>query len=108
MESHPDANLQRMKTRYRSDDGRPLTVAEVAQRHGQGVGVPQFVGTPETVTDRLLEFVDDVGGDGFILSPIYNPGSIDEFVDLVVPELQQRGRYRKRYTGKMLGDHLKG
>ena len=108
MESHPHPNLQRMKTRYRSDDGRPLTVAEVAQRHGQGVGVPQFVGTPETVTDRLLEFIDDVGGDGFILSPIYNPGSIDEFVDLVVPELQKRGRYRKRYTGKMLRDHLKG
>jgi len=106
MESHDHPPLQRMKTRYRDDKGKPLTVAEVAKKHGQSVGVPQFTGTPESVTDRLLEFADYIGGDGFILSPLYNPGSIDEFVDLVVPELQKRGRFRKNYTGKMLRDHL--
>jgi alkanesulfonate monooxygenase SsuD/methylene tetrahydromethanopterin reductase-like flavin-dependent oxidoreductase (luciferase family) len=95
-----------MRTRYRDDKGQPLTVAEVAKKHGQSVGVPQFTGTPESVTEQLLEFADYIGGDGFILSPLYNPGSIDEFVDLVVPELQKRGRFRKEYTGKMLRDHL--
>jgi hypothetical protein len=39
-------------------------------------------------------YFDEVGGDGFMLSPIYTPGAIEEFVDLVVPELQRRGRYR--------------
>jgi hypothetical protein len=38
--------------------------------------------------------------------PAYFPGAFDEFVDLVVPELQRRGVYRKVYTGTMLRDHL--
>ena len=108
MEEHEHPALQRMKTRYRTDDGRPLTVAEVAQRHGQSVSLPQFAGTPESVTDQLLDFVDHAGGDGFMLSPIYSPGAIDEFVDLVVPELQKRGRFRKRYSGTTLREHLRG
>jgi alkanesulfonate monooxygenase SsuD/methylene tetrahydromethanopterin reductase-like flavin-dependent oxidoreductase (luciferase family) len=44
--------------------------------------------------DQLEDYVDQVGGDGFMLSPIYSPGTMEEFVDLVVPELQRRGRYR--------------
>lgn len=106
MEEHDHPALQRMRTRYRTDDGRPLTVSEVAQRHGQSVGLPQFVGTAETVTDQLLDFIDYVGGDGFMLSAIYSPGAIDEFVDQVVPELQRRGRFRKRYNGTTLRSHL--
>ena len=47
-----------------------------------------------------------VGGDGFMLSPIYSPGAIEEFVDLVVPELQRRGRYRRDYAGTTQRDHL--
>ena len=40
-----------------------------------------------------------VGGDGFMLSAIYCPGAIEEFVDQVVPELQRRGLYRTAYKG---------
>ena len=107
MEDHQHPQLQRMKTRFRTDDGRPLTVAEVARNHGQSVGLPQFAGTAASVTDRLLDFIDHVGGDGFMLSPIYSPGAIDEFVDRVVPELQKRGRFRKQYSGSTLREHLR-
>jgi hypothetical protein len=41
-----------------------------------------------------------------MLSPIYSPGAIEEFVDLVVPELQRRGRFRRDYTGTTQRDHL--
>jgi hypothetical protein len=41
-----------------------------------------------------------------MLSPIYTPGAIEEFVDLVVPELQRRGRYRLDYAGTTQRDHL--
>ena len=41
-----------------------------------------------------------------MLSPIYTPGAIEEFVDLVVPELQRRGRYRRDYAGTTQRDHL--
>lgn len=101
-----EPELQRMKTRYRKQSGEPMTVAEVASRHGQSVGLPQFVGTPSMIADQIEAFMDTVGGDGFMLSPIYCPGAIEEFVDLVVPELQQRGLFRKRYKGWTQRDHL--
>ena len=41
-----------------------------------------------------------------MLSPIYSPGAIEEFVDLVVPELQRRGRFRRDYAGTTQRDHL--
>jgi alkanesulfonate monooxygenase SsuD/methylene tetrahydromethanopterin reductase-like flavin-dependent oxidoreductase (luciferase family) len=78
----------------------------VAQNHGQSVGLPQMVGTPGDVADQLEAYFDFVGGDGFMLSPIYSPGAIEEFVDLVVPELQRRGRFRREYAGKTQRDHL--
>jgi alkanesulfonate monooxygenase SsuD/methylene tetrahydromethanopterin reductase-like flavin-dependent oxidoreductase (luciferase family) len=54
----------------------------------------------------MEDYIDQVGGDGFMLSPIYTPGAIEEFVDLVVPELQRRGRYRLDYAGTTQRDHL--
>ena len=98
--------LQRMQTRYRTVTGELLTLREVAQRHGQSVGLLQMVGTPVEVADQMEAFFDHVGGDGFMLTPIYCPGAIEEFVDQVVPELQRRGRYRTDYAGATQRDHL--
>ena len=41
-----------------------------------------------------------------MLSPIYSPGAIEEFVDLVVPELRRRGRYPPGLHGTTQRDHL--
>jgi len=101
-----EPELQRMQTRYRTLTGELLTVREVARRHGQSVGLLQMVGTATQVADQMEAYVDEVGGDGFMLSPIYTPGAIEEFVDLVVPELQRRGRFRCEYTGTTQRDHL--
>jgi N-acetyl-S-(2-succino)cysteine monooxygenase len=38
--------------------------------------------------------------------PAYFPGAFDDFVNLVVPELQRRGLFRTEYTGTTLRDHL--
>lgn len=46
------------------------------------------------------------GGDGFMLTPIFSPGAIEEFVDEVVPILRARGLVRSEYTGTTLRDHL--
>jgi len=89
-----------MRTRFHKPDGTPMTVAEVAARQGQSVSLPQFVGTPAGIADRMEAFMEEVGGDGFMLSAIHSPGAIEEFVDLVVPELQRRGRYRTEYRGR--------
>jgi FMN-dependent oxidoreductase (nitrilotriacetate monooxygenase family) len=102
----PEPKLQRMQRVYRTLEGELLTVREVAQRHGQSVGLPQVVGTPESVADQLEAYWRRVGGDGFMLSPIHCPGAIEEFVDLVVPVLQRRGLFRTDYRGVTQREHL--
>lgn len=100
MMSRSEPELARMRTRFLKANGDSMTLREVAQRHGQSVGLPQFVGTVKSVTDQLEAFFDEAGGDGFMLSPIYSPGAIEEFVDLIVPELQRRGLFRTQYKGR--------
>ena len=56
---------------------------------------------------RDADVIVALGGDGFMLSPIHCPGSIDDFVDHVIPELQRRGRVRTEYTGSTIRDHLR-
>jgi long-chain alkane monooxygenase len=106
MAERTEPPLQRMQRVYRAPTGEPLTLAEVARHHGQSVGLPQMVGTPADIADQMEAYMDAVGGDGFMLSPIYSPGAIEEFVDLVVPELQRRGRFRQDYRGTTQRDHL--
>jgi FMN-dependent oxidoreductase (nitrilotriacetate monooxygenase family) len=107
MVERTEPELQRLKTRYRKADGTPMTVREVGARHGQSVGLPQFVGTAAGVADQMEAFIDAVGGDGFVLSPIYCPGAIERFVAEVVPELRRRGRVRSAYAGPTLRDVLR-
>jgi FMN-dependent oxidoreductase (nitrilotriacetate monooxygenase family) len=102
-----EPELQRLRTRYRTADGTPMTVREVGMRHGQSVGLPQVVGAALSVADQMEDFIDVAGGDGFMLSPIYCPGAIERFVDEVVPELQRRGRMRVAYAGTTLRDVLR-
>lgn len=46
------------------------------------------------------------GADDFMLAATFTPGCFEEFVDLVVPELQRRGRLRTRYQGSTLRENL--
>jgi alkanesulfonate monooxygenase len=38
--------------------------------------------------------------------PPYLPGALDEFVTLIVPELQRRGLFRTEYEGRTLRENL--
>jgi N-acetyl-S-(2-succino)cysteine monooxygenase len=46
------------------------------------------------------------GVDGFLIQPPYLPGGLDDFVDLVIPELQQRDIFRTEYEGSTLRENL--
>lgn len=61
---------------------------------------------PAPVAERIDHFVQQDAADGFILVPHLTPGGLDEFVDRVVPLLQERGVFRADYTGPTLRDHL--
>ncbi|MGP3937430.1 NtaA/DmoA family FMN-dependent monooxygenase [Nonomuraea sp. KM88] len=69
-------------------------------------GRQTFVGTPESVARQIDEHVQADAADGFILVPHLTPGGLDEFVDRVVPLLQERGAFRADYTGSTLREHL--
>ncbi|MFF7054285.1 NtaA/DmoA family FMN-dependent monooxygenase [Streptomyces griseorubiginosus] len=75
------------------------TVIEAGGRH-------LFTGTPEAVARELDEHVRREAADGFILVPHLTPGGLDEFVDRVVPLLQERGAFRTEYRGTTLRSHL--
>ncbi len=65
-----------------------------------------FIGTPEAVAADLETFVRQDAADGFILVPHLTPGGLDEFVDRVVPLLQERRAFRTEYRGTTLRSHL--
>lgn len=58
------------------------------------------LGTPEEVADAIIDLWADGTVDGYTLQPPRAPDDIEEFVEKVVPILQDRGVYRTRYEEK--------
>jgi len=85
--------------------GEAATVRELAKIYGCGLS-PHVVGTAEQVADQLEALYDEAGGDGFLLMSSGIPGALSNFVEQVVPILQERGRFRKEYAGNTLREHL--
>ncbi len=83
-----------------------LTVRQVYERLLVSKGHRQLIGSFTDVADSLQEWFEASGADGFNVMPAMMPTGLSDFVDLVVPELQRRGLFRKSYTGSMLRDHL--
>jgi FMN-dependent oxidoreductase (nitrilotriacetate monooxygenase family) len=69
-------------------------------------GRQSFIGAPTTIADTIDRFVQEDAADGFVLVPHITPGGLDDFVDRVVPLLQERGSYRADYEGSTLREHL--
>ncbi len=86
-------------------------VAESKKLNLREVVIDQFergpiVGTPQQVAEKIDSFVSNDGSDGFILGSHLVPTGLDEFVDDVVPLLQDRGVLRSDYEGTTLRDNL--
>lgn len=84
------------------------TVGEWAEFLAVGGAAPVLVGSARTVADKLQEWVNETGVDGFNLSYTVMPECFDDFVDLVVPELQRRGAYKTSYRLGTLRDKFFG
>jgi len=69
-------------------------------------GRQNFIGSPDTVAERINHLVQADASDGFILVPHVTPAGLDPFVEKVVPLLQERGVFRTEYEGTTLRDHL--
>jgi len=89
------------------EGGSAVTLREIGKRYGQSVVVPQVAGTADEVADRLEHWFKQGACDGFMVSPAHLPHGFDDFVTLVVPELQHRGLFRTAYTGSTLRENLR-
>jgi hypothetical protein len=64
------------------------------------------VGTPTQIADHLQQWFEGGAADGFNVMPPVLPRDLNDFIELVVPELQTRGLFRTRYEGTTLRENL--
>jgi alkanesulfonate monooxygenase len=100
------AGRSAMENITRADPSRVWTVGDVAEHVGIGGISPVIAGSPATVADALEEWVDNTGVDGFNLAFAVRPESMQAVVDLLVPELQRRGRYARHYAPGTLREKM--
>jgi alkanesulfonate monooxygenase len=84
---------------------RNLTVRQLAQMMG-GFGGLEIVGTAGEIADTMQAWLETGAADGFNVMFPTVPDGLDDFVELVVPELQRRGIFREEYEGTTLREHL--
>jgi alkanesulfonate monooxygenase len=65
-----------------------------------------MAGSPAEIADEMQEWLETGASDGFNIMFHTVPQGVEEFVDLVIPELTRRGIFRETYTGTTLRDHL--
>jgi FMN-dependent oxidoreductase (nitrilotriacetate monooxygenase family) len=83
-----------------------LTLRQVYQRTSASRGHRTIAGTPARIADEMQDWFERGAADGFNILLPFIPGGLNDFVDLVVPELQRRGVFRIDYEGTTLRDHL--
>jgi FMN-dependent oxidoreductase (nitrilotriacetate monooxygenase family) len=80
-----------------TDAPKKLTVREVLGRFETLNRDNILVGNPIEVADAIQFQFEESGVDGFNLAHLVTPQSLEDFVDLVIPELQKRGIFKKEY-----------
>ncbi len=83
-----------------------LTLWELCLANAGPRGHVLSIGTPTQVADEMEHWFKDGAADGFNVMPAWLPGSLKDFVDLVIPELQRRGLFRTEYEATTLRDNL--
>jgi alkanesulfonate monooxygenase SsuD/methylene tetrahydromethanopterin reductase-like flavin-dependent oxidoreductase (luciferase family) len=105
-EMYTDASQGLMKSAMVAVAGGEATLREASLRWAVAAGCPPVVGTAEQVADKMEQLWRESGCYGFNITPSVTPEYVTDFVDQVVPILQQRGIFRREYTGKTFRDNL--
>jgi FMN-dependent oxidoreductase (nitrilotriacetate monooxygenase family) len=100
---------EHMLDRIRRATGNPNPTPRDFVRHsGRGSfrDHPVFCGTPAEVVDQMQAWFEAPACDGFVIAASHVPGAYEDFVRLVVPELQRRGLHQRDYAGRTLRENL--
>lgn len=87
-------------------DENHFTIRQLYAHVASARGHFTIIGTPETIADTLEDWFRHEAADGFNILPPWLPTGLNDFVDLVIPELQRRGLFRTAYEGRTLRENL--
>ncbi|WP_218036419.1 LLM class flavin-dependent oxidoreductase [Sphingobium sp. EM0848] len=104
--SETDANRTLMENLTRQPDGSRFTIRQVAEKMSLSSRNLLIVGDADTVAQEMIAVVAETGIDGFNLARVLMPDSIEDFVRLVIPRLQERGAYKTAYRRGSLREKL--
>jgi alkanesulfonate monooxygenase SsuD/methylene tetrahydromethanopterin reductase-like flavin-dependent oxidoreductase (luciferase family) len=99
------SNLEAITVR---SGGTEWTLSKLLQMMVLGSRQAPIVGSPTRVADELQAWVEEADVDGFNLSRTVMPECVEDFVALVVPELQSRGVMKRGYQPGTLREKLLG
>ena len=108
----PKPDLEKVKIRssaeslWRMAQNENLTLRQLCQKIGMSMVHRILVGTPSDIADHMEEWMDGGAADGFNVTPTHLPHVIDDFAEMVIPELRNRGRFREEYEGATLRENL--
>jgi len=71
-----------------------------------GMGGFCLIGTPSDIADVMQAWFENDACDGFNITPTHLPGGCEDFVQMITPELQRRGLFRREYQGRTLRENL--
>jgi len=83
-----------------------LSIRELYLRIAGARGHWTVVGTPVQIADQIQLWFESGAADGFNVMPPWLPGGLEDFIELVVPELRRRGLFREEYSGSTLREHF--
>jgi alkanesulfonate monooxygenase SsuD/methylene tetrahydromethanopterin reductase-like flavin-dependent oxidoreductase (luciferase family) len=100
----PEIKTNGMQTMLKTfkDAGPTATLRDIAMRpHGW-----ELIGTPDECASMMREAMDEIGGDGFLITGPLVPRYVNSVVDELVPVLQKRGHTRTEYSHQYLRDNV--
>lgn len=90
--------------------GSGKTLRQLVHESSEFESSIELIGTPESVADDMGEIMEEIGGDGFLIT-MHNQAvsrrNVLEVTEGLVPALQRRGLVRTEYTHRTLRENLR-
>lgn len=99
-------SISRQQLLYKEALEKNMTIKELYLSVAGARGHKSIIGTPKDIADEIEYWFKNEAADGFNIMPPYLPDGLDDFVTLVIPELQKRGLFRTEYEGATLRENL--
>lgn len=102
----PEAVVSRGLNHVEAARREGLTLRQVLLRSSASNAHLALIGTVGDVADELQHWFEDGACDGFNFMPAINPRSLEDVIDLVIPELRRRGLVRTEYESRLLRENF--